>query len=98
MLVEVVTVADVDAEKHVDDSLVQIWNLKFGHKATDDHPSLTLVVRLRIFKCCVFRYMIGHFSKKIVFARNPLQNVLISDLAIWDARSKNIHKTVWPNG
>ena len=78
-LVEVVTVADVDAEKHVDDSLVQIWNLNFGHKATDDHPSLTLVVRLRIFKCCVFRYMIGHFSKKIVFARNPLQNVLISD-------------------
>ena len=31
--VDVVTVADVDAEKHVDDSLVQIWNLKFGHKA-----------------------------------------------------------------
>ena len=31
-LVEVVTVADVDAYKHVDDSLVQIWKLKFGHK------------------------------------------------------------------
>ena len=31
-LVEVVTVADVDAEKHVDDSFVQIWKLKFGHK------------------------------------------------------------------
>ena len=30
-LVEVVTVADVDAEKRVDDSLVQIWRLKFGH-------------------------------------------------------------------
>ena len=29
---EVVTVADVDAEKCVDDSLVQIWILKFGHK------------------------------------------------------------------
>ena len=29
-LVEVVTVADVDAEKRVDDSLVQIWKLKFG--------------------------------------------------------------------
>ena len=26
---EVVTVADVDAEKRVDDSLVQIWKLKF---------------------------------------------------------------------
>ena len=31
-LVDVVTVADVDAEKRVDDSLVQIWKLKFGHK------------------------------------------------------------------
>ena len=31
-LVLVVTVADVDAEKRVDDSLVQIWKLKFGHK------------------------------------------------------------------
>ena len=31
-LVEVVTVADVDAEKRVDDILVQIWKLKFGHK------------------------------------------------------------------
>ena len=30
---EVVTVADVDAEKCVDDSLVQIWKLKFGQKA-----------------------------------------------------------------
>ena len=31
-LVGVVTVADVDAEKHVDDSSMQIWKLKFGHK------------------------------------------------------------------
>ena len=31
-LVEVVTVADVDAEICVDDSLVQTWKLKFGHK------------------------------------------------------------------
>ena len=29
-LEEVVTVADVDAEKCVDGSLVQIWKLKFG--------------------------------------------------------------------
>ena len=28
----VVTVADVDAEKRVDDSWVQIWKPKFGHK------------------------------------------------------------------
>ena len=31
-LVEVVTVADVDVKKHVDNSLVQIWKLRFGHK------------------------------------------------------------------
>ena len=31
-LVEVVIVADVDAEKLVDDSLVQICRLKFDHK------------------------------------------------------------------
>ena len=31
-LVEVVSGSDVDAEKRVDDSLVQIWKLKFGHK------------------------------------------------------------------
>ena len=32
-LVEVVTVADVTAEKRFDDSIMQIWKLKFGHKA-----------------------------------------------------------------
>ena len=32
-LVEVVTVADVDDERRFDDSLMQIWKLKFGHKA-----------------------------------------------------------------
>ena len=32
-LVEVVTVADVDAEDHVGNSLLQIWELTFGHKA-----------------------------------------------------------------
>ena len=26
-------VTDIDAEKHVDNSLVQIWKLKFGHKS-----------------------------------------------------------------
>ena len=31
-LVEAVTVADVDAEKCVRNSLVQIWKLKFGYK------------------------------------------------------------------
>ena len=31
-LVEVVTVADVDAEDHVGNSLLQIWKLTFGPK------------------------------------------------------------------
>ena len=31
-LVEVVTVVDVDDEKRVDNSLVQIWKVKFGLK------------------------------------------------------------------
>ena len=32
-LVEVVNVADVDAVDHVGYSLLQIWKLRFGHKA-----------------------------------------------------------------
>ena len=32
-LVKVVTVADVDAEDHVGNSLLQIWELTFGLKA-----------------------------------------------------------------
>ena len=32
-LVEVVTVANVDYEDRVDNSLLQIWKLRFGHKA-----------------------------------------------------------------
>ena len=31
-LVEIVTVVDVDDEKRVDISLVQIWMVNFGHK------------------------------------------------------------------
>ena len=32
-LVEVVTVANVDDEDSVGNSLLQIWELRFGHKA-----------------------------------------------------------------
>ena len=32
-LAEAVPVADVDAEDHVGNSLLQIWELRFGHKA-----------------------------------------------------------------
>ena len=31
-LVEVVTVVEVDVERHVDNSLVQVWKINFGHK------------------------------------------------------------------
>ena len=31
-LVEVVTVVEVDDEKRVDNSLMQIWKVNFGHK------------------------------------------------------------------
>ena len=31
-LVEVVTVTHVDDDKRADNSLVQIWKVKFGHK------------------------------------------------------------------
>ena len=33
-LVEVVTVSHVGDEKRVDNSLVQIWNVKLGHKVS----------------------------------------------------------------
>ena len=36
-LVEVVTFADVDAEKRVDDSLVQIWKLKLDFCSAFQH-------------------------------------------------------------
>ena len=32
-LVDVVAVADVDAETRLEDSFVQIWKLKFGYKS-----------------------------------------------------------------
>ena len=32
-LVDIVTVADVDDEDHVGNSLLQLWKLRFGHKA-----------------------------------------------------------------
>ena len=32
-LIEVVAVADVDGEDRVGNSLLQIWKLRFGHKA-----------------------------------------------------------------
>ena len=41
-VIEVVTVADVDAEDCVGNSLLQIWELRFGHKANFIH-TLSLV-------------------------------------------------------
>ena len=34
-LVEVVSIADVDAEDHVGNSLLQIWGPRFDHKAKE---------------------------------------------------------------
>ena len=45
-LVEVVTVADVDAEKRVDDSLMQILKLKFGNKVTFFQTLSTRLVKI----------------------------------------------------
>ena len=36
-LVEVVTVADIDSEDHVGNSLLQIWELTSGSKAKLEH-------------------------------------------------------------
>ena len=40
-LVEVVTVADVDDENHVGNSLLQIWKLKLAHKISFFHTLST---------------------------------------------------------
>ena len=45
-LVKVLTVADLDAEKRVHNSLVEIWNLKFG---PNQYSILGPVVPLAIF-------------------------------------------------
>ena len=39
-LVEVVTVADVDSEDHVGNSLLQIWEIWFTSSTTDDPNDL----------------------------------------------------------
>ena len=39
---DVVTVADVDDEDHVGNNLLQVWRLRFGHKAK-------LLFRLRVW-------------------------------------------------
>ena len=52
-LTEVVTVADVDAEKRVDDSLVTIWILKFGRKV-EFFSDFEVEVQVRVWSvfCC----------------------------------------------
>ena len=52
-LVDVVTVADVDAEKRVDDSLVHIWILKFGRKV-EFFSDFEVEVQVRVWSvfCC----------------------------------------------
>ena len=47
-LVEVVTVADVDSEDHVGNSLLQIWELTFGPKAKLFQTSSTRVGQVEV--------------------------------------------------
>ena len=50
--VEVVTVVDVDAQKRVDDSLVQIWKPKFGYKI----KSLSRLLAQGLVKILKFKF------------------------------------------
>ena len=45
-LVEVVTFADVDGEDRDSNSLLQIWKLRFGHKATGFFKILKLAANV----------------------------------------------------
>ena len=47
-LVEAVTVADVSDENRVGNSLLQIWKLRFGHKALTFETLNTLVKILKL--------------------------------------------------
>ena len=51
-LVEVVTVADVDDEDRVGNSVLQIWRLRLGHKAkvlfTHSAQGLVKILKLKI--------------------------------------------------
>ena len=53
-LVEVVTVVEVDDEKRVDNSLVQIWKVNFGHKVKDKVSRFVqdFEVDVRSLFCC----------------------------------------------
>ena len=46
--VEVVTVADVDDENLVGNSLLQIWNLRFGHEAKLLAQGSVKILKLRV--------------------------------------------------
>ena len=73
-LIEVVTDADADDEDRVDKSLLQIWKLRFGHKAFVQ----TLSTLVKILKLNLDQYSEASFSrdadvsKKILFGRFPL--------------------------
>ena len=58
-LIEVVTDADVDDEDRVDKSLLQIWKLRFGHKAFVQ----TLSTLVEIFKLNLGQYSEARFGQ-----------------------------------
>ena len=45
-LIEVVTVAHIDAHDHVGNSLFQIWKLRFGQKSLTFVPTLSILVKI----------------------------------------------------
>ena len=53
-LVEVVTVADVSDEDRVGSSLLQIWKLRFGHKAFVQ--TLVKILKLNLGQCSGARF------------------------------------------
>ena len=57
-LVDVVTVADVDAEQRVEDSLVQIWKLKFGYKVRMHIFCANQLLQISLLQCHGSKYLL----------------------------------------
>ena len=73
-LVEVVPVADVDDENRVGNSLLQIWKLRFGHKAKLlfrlSAQGLVKILKLKLrldFKLIFGQYYVFSFTLSVVF-------------------------------
>ena len=63
-LVEVVTVADVDSEDHVGNSLLQIWELTFGPKSKI-FQTLSKILKLKFSKILKLE-LVQHFAADVL--------------------------------